>query len=82
MDMEEPDQYITLRRAAHIARLSFPTVKAQAKPRQDTRPRLRVARLGPPTVLTMRRGLREYLMGRDETNTHAAPLPEGYRVPE
>jgi len=82
MDMEQPDQYITLRRAAQIAGLSYPTLKAQAKPRNDTPPRLRVARLGPRTVLTTRRWLHEYLTGRDGTNTHAAPLPTGYQPPD
>lgn len=82
MDMEEPDQYIMLRCAAHTAGRSYPTRKAQAKPRNDTPPRLRVARLGPRAILTTRRWPHEYLMGRDETKTHAAPLLEGYQAPE
>jgi len=82
IDMENPDQYITLPRAAHVAGLSYPTLKAQAKPRKDTPPRLQIARLGPRTVLTTLRWLHEYLMGRDETNTRTAPLPEGYQAPE
>ena len=81
MTLEGPDQHITLRRAAELAGLSYPTLKAQSKPRKDAPARLRVERLGPRTVLTTRRWLHEYLMNRDETNTHAAKLPEGYRVP-
>ena len=82
MDTENPDQYMTRRGAAHLAGMSRPTLKAQARPRNDTPPRQWVARLGSRTVLTTLRWLHEYLMGRDETNTHAAPLPEGYQAPE
>ena len=82
MDMEDPNQYTTLPRAAHIAGLPCPTRKAPARPPDDTPPWLQVARVGQRDGLTMRRWLHDYLTGRDETNTHAAPLPEGYQAPE
>ena len=79
--LEPPDQYIALTRAAALCGLSAGTLRVLANPRGDALPRLRTVRLGHDR-LTTRRWLHEYLMGRDETNTHAAPLPEGYVPPE
>ena len=79
--IEPPGEYITLARAAQIAGLSPETLRKQARRRGDAPPRLRTVRLGHDR-LTTRRWLHEYLLGRDETNTHAAPLPVGYVPPE
>ncbi len=81
MVQESPDQYITLRRAAQIAGLTYTTLKSQARPRANSAPKLRVVRLGPRTVLTTRAWLHEYLMGRDVSNRHAMALPADYVPP-
>jgi len=73
---EPPDQYLSIARASELAGLSPHTLRAQVRAR-----RLRAEKLGHDLVTT-RRWLHEYLTGRDETNTHAAPLPEGYVAPE
>jgi hypothetical protein len=79
--LEPVDTYITLARAGQISGLSPETLRKQAHPRKGQPPRLRTVRLGHDR-LTTRRWLHEYLMGRDERNQHAAPLPDDYVPPE
>ena len=80
-NLEQPDQYISLARAAALCGLSAGTLRVLANPRGDSPPRLRTVRLGHDR-LTTRRWLHDYLTGRNETNTHAAPLPPGYQAPD
>jgi len=83
LDLEAPDQHITLRRASQISGLAYPTLKAQAKARGTMPAKLRVERLGPRTVLTTRRWLHEYLTAASERDKGARkPLPQGYVAPE
>ena len=74
-DLESPEVYITLKRAAALSGLSPNTLLIQArdgklKTVQPARDRF-----------TTRRWLHEYLQSRD-TRGHAAPLPEGYVAPD
>lgn len=80
--LEASDAPITLTRAAELAGLSPSTLRVQANNYRRTSGAigLQATRMGRDWVTT-RRQLHEYLMGRDETNTHAAPLPPGYQAP-
>lgn len=76
-ELEAPDQWISLARAAVLAGLSPKTLRHQAvagklktvQPARD--------------LLTTRRWLHEYLLSRDDSRgAQPAPLPAGYVAPE
>lgn len=74
--LEPPDQYISIARASVIAGLSPHTLRVQVRAKK-----LHAVKLG-HDLATTRQWLHTYLLSRDDTNTHAAPLPEGYVPPE
>ena len=75
MDLEGPDDPLSLARAAELSGLGRARVRQLAR-----RGRLQVRRSG-QELTTTRRWLHDYLMSRDKTRRQAAPLPPGYVVP-
>ena len=76
-DLEEPDVYITLKRAGEISGLSPNTLFIQA--RDGKLKTWQPAR----DLFTTRRWLHEYLMAASENDKGTRkPLPEGYVPPE
>jgi hypothetical protein len=74
--LEAPDACISLTRAAQLSGRKEETLRVRAM-----RGRLRTIKRG-RDHLTTRRWLHEYLMSRDDTNTHGPPLPADYVPPE
>jgi hypothetical protein len=73
VELEGPDRWITIVRAAEIAGLTPRTLRAVAK-----EGRLQARKLGPDWITT-RRHLHTYLMGR--RLGASKPLPEYYEAP-
>ena len=75
--LEQPDELISLRRAAELAGITLGTVRSQA-----SAGKLRTRAVGHER-LTTRLWLHEYLMVADERDKGTRkPLPEGYVAPE
>jgi hypothetical protein len=76
MELEPPDERISIARAAALAGVSAHTLRTQAR-----RGKLRTGRLG-HDLFTTRRWLHEYLMAREQGRGHRKPLPPDYVPPE
>ena len=77
MDLEGPNEWITIRRAAEIGGLATSTLRHQAVAGKLRTIHPRYNRY------TTRRWLHQYLIAADERDHgRRKPLPEGYVVPE
>jgi hypothetical protein len=75
--LEQPDEYISLRRAAELSGLGLGTIRAQA-----SAGKLRTHAVGYER-LTTRRWLHEYLMEASKRDKgRRLPLPADYQAPE
>jgi hypothetical protein len=78
LQLEGPDDPITLKRAGELSGVSPSTLRTQA-----LAGKLRTNKLGPRTQVTTRRWLHEYLMEAAERDKgRRLPLPEDYVAPE
>lgn len=78
MQLEGPDELISLRRASELSGVSPATLRHQALANK-----LQTKKVGPRMLLTTRRWLHEYLMEAAERDKgRRLPLPADYQAPE